>query len=328
MSTIKLKRSAVPGRIPSTANLDLGEVGINTYDGYIYLKRAGISGEEVVRFTPDSTSTSTSTTSTDALIAVDSFVGTGSQTQFTLSVSPAADQYSFVTINGVDQHVSAYSIVGKVLTFSEAPVASDEIEVRTISQQVGSVQLRDYKTYIYQPTVATTTFAGADIYGNVLAYDLDKVEVFVNGVRLVAGLDYTASNSTSIVLPAAITSGDTLEVVSLARAAFVDWDAIKPNNTSLTSTTADQVVDSFSAGTYRTAKYLISMAHATLGYHATEVLAIHDGTTVYMTEYGTVFTQASLGTFDGSIVSGMVRLTVTPINTNTTVKLQRITVAV
>ena len=63
-------------------------------------------------------------------------------------------------------------------------------------------------------------------------------------------------------------------------------------------------------------------------YHSTEILLIHDGTTVYMTEYGTIFTNASLGTFDGDISSGLVRLLVTPANINTTIKIQRLSVTV
>ena len=38
-TTIKLRRSAVQGRIPTTAQLALGEVGINTRDGKIYIKQ-------------------------------------------------------------------------------------------------------------------------------------------------------------------------------------------------------------------------------------------------------------------------------------------------
>jgi hypothetical protein len=30
---IKLKRSAVPGNIPTTSSLELGELALNTYDG-------------------------------------------------------------------------------------------------------------------------------------------------------------------------------------------------------------------------------------------------------------------------------------------------------
>lgn len=37
--TIKLKRSATPSAVPSTAQLDLGEIAINTYDGKLFIKK-------------------------------------------------------------------------------------------------------------------------------------------------------------------------------------------------------------------------------------------------------------------------------------------------
>jgi len=37
--TIKLKRSATSGKVPSTGNLALGEVAINTYDGRVFFKK-------------------------------------------------------------------------------------------------------------------------------------------------------------------------------------------------------------------------------------------------------------------------------------------------
>lgn len=37
--TIKLKRSATQGAIPTVAQLDLGEIAINTFDGKIYIKK-------------------------------------------------------------------------------------------------------------------------------------------------------------------------------------------------------------------------------------------------------------------------------------------------
>lgn len=43
MSTIKLRRSAVPGRIPTTAQLELGEIAINTNDGKLYFKKFDIA---------------------------------------------------------------------------------------------------------------------------------------------------------------------------------------------------------------------------------------------------------------------------------------------
>jgi hypothetical protein len=49
--TIKLRRSAVPSRVPTTAQLDLGEVAINTHDGIMYFKKddtASGGGESIV----------------------------------------------------------------------------------------------------------------------------------------------------------------------------------------------------------------------------------------------------------------------------------------
>ena len=37
--TIKLKRSSVQNNVPSTSDLDLGELAINTYDGKLFIKK-------------------------------------------------------------------------------------------------------------------------------------------------------------------------------------------------------------------------------------------------------------------------------------------------
>lgn len=44
---MKMKRSSVPGKVPTTADLDLGEIAINTYDGKVYMKK-NVSGVETV----------------------------------------------------------------------------------------------------------------------------------------------------------------------------------------------------------------------------------------------------------------------------------------
>ncbi len=38
-NTLKLKRSAVAGKAPSTSDLDLGELGLNTNDGKAFMKK-------------------------------------------------------------------------------------------------------------------------------------------------------------------------------------------------------------------------------------------------------------------------------------------------
>lgn len=58
-------------------------------------------------------------------------------------------------------------------------------------------------------TTSTTSLTG-------LSYTVGQVHVFHNGVRLVDGTDYTATNSTSITLTAAAENGDQVVVVSYA----------------------------------------------------------------------------------------------------------------
>jgi len=38
---IKLKRSALAGKVPNTSSIDLGEIAINTYDGKVFFKKSG-----------------------------------------------------------------------------------------------------------------------------------------------------------------------------------------------------------------------------------------------------------------------------------------------
>ena len=61
---IKLKRSSTQGAEPSTSDLALGEVGINTYDGKMFIKKNDGSdsiievGADVNRYTSKTVSTS------------------------------------------------------------------------------------------------------------------------------------------------------------------------------------------------------------------------------------------------------------------------------
>jgi hypothetical protein len=45
---IELKRSAVPGKVPTTSSLSLGELAINTHDGKLYYKQDVTGSESIV----------------------------------------------------------------------------------------------------------------------------------------------------------------------------------------------------------------------------------------------------------------------------------------
>ena len=60
---------------------------------------------------------------------VQNFIGTGSQTIFTLSSASLGENFTFVYINGVYQQKNTYTVSGTTLTFSQAPPITSLIEV-------------------------------------------------------------------------------------------------------------------------------------------------------------------------------------------------------
>jgi len=46
-NTIKIRRSGVPGKVPTASDLQLGELGLNYYDGKLYTKKS-VSGVESI----------------------------------------------------------------------------------------------------------------------------------------------------------------------------------------------------------------------------------------------------------------------------------------
>jgi len=91
---------------------------------------------------------------------------------------------------------------------------------------------------------------------------------------------------------------------------------IETNYTETTST-SQQIIDSFSKNRFRSVKYQVQVTNDT-SHHTTEILLVHDGIITYLTEYGTILTEESLATFSSVIVGNNVRLLATPILVTTT----------
>ena len=92
---------------------------------------------------------------------------------------------------------------------------------------------------VFDITTNTTSLTG-------LNYTVGKVHVYHNGVRLVDGTDYTATNSTSITLTVAAVSGDQVVVVSYA--SFQVADLPDPIGGANGVTFNDNVKAQFGAG--------------------------------------------------------------------------------
>ena len=81
--------------------------------------------------------------------------------------------------------------------------------------------------------------------------------------------------------------------------------------------TANQVLATFDATVYRTIKLTVQAADGT-NYHSTELLAVHNGTTVNHTEYGTVTVGTACASYNVDYSGATVRLLATPASATAT----------
>lgn len=141
---------------------------------------------------------------TTVAFLTDTFSGNGSTVAFTMQVAPATTTSVLVTVTGVVQDPSTYSVVGTTLTFSQAPpTGASNISVRYLGIPASGVTTTAYRTVTdFTATAGQTTFS-------VPSYTVGFIDVYRNGVRLAAA-DYTATNGTTVVLVNAATLNDSV----------------------------------------------------------------------------------------------------------------------
>lgn len=224
----------------------------------------------------------------------------GSAAVVELGSNPASltvnDAYSFPTSDGTSGQVLSTDGSG-TLSFASQPSSGVE-------------------TFTYSITSTGTTISGSDDNSATLSYTAGTEQVYINGVKLVSGSDYTTTSSSVITLTENAISGDVVEVVAITEAANLVQGYFTANTFS--ATTADQVLSSNGIAN-KAIKYVINATHASAGTHAAEVLLINDGSNAYFIQYGDVYSSSSLFSLSSDIDSGNMRLLITPVNTSTTV---------
>jgi len=75
----------------------------------------------------------------------------------------------------------------------------------------------------YTATASQTTFTGTDDNSATLAYDAGFLDVYLNGIRLVNGTDFTATTGNSIVLTTGANLNDILEIVAFGTFALANF---------------------------------------------------------------------------------------------------------
>ena len=112
---------------------------IITFDGAVQLRSSYSLAANTITFTEAPLNgenvevTSFSSSSTLATVTINTFTGDGSTVAYTLSVSPSSKDYTFVNFDGTAQLRSSYSLSGNILTFTEAPLVGENIEVTSFT---------------------------------------------------------------------------------------------------------------------------------------------------------------------------------------------------
>lgn len=97
---------------------------------------------------------------------------------------------------------------------------------------------------------------------------------------------------------------------------------VQANFVNTTTTTANQPIDAFNADVYRSAKYVIQSTYNN-DFQTIELLLMHDGTNVYITRYGLMYTNTELATFSAFKDGDNIVLTATPSHAGMTFKFTR-----
>lgn len=79
-----------------------------------------------ISYSSNSVGSGTATT-----VVVDNFVGNGSTTAYTLSVTPSTKNQTLIAIGGIVQPKTTYNLSGNVITFGSAPPVGAPIEIQT-----------------------------------------------------------------------------------------------------------------------------------------------------------------------------------------------------
>lgn len=98
------------------------------------------------------------------------------------------------------------------------------------------------------------------------------------------------------------------------------------NLTFQTTGATPQEIDSYSKTSFGGAEYFIRVKNNNAnGYQASKVLTFHNGTDAFSTEYGVMVSNNTLGTFAVTANTTHVLLFMTPVSTNTSVSISRVT---
>lgn len=221
-------------------------------------------------------------------------------------------------------------LVGAGGTFIKLPVGTDGYVLGADSTRPSGIGW----TSVSAVTVSDTAPASpksADLWynsldGGLLIYYADGSSSQWTEINLGSGIDLTqqinitnATSSTSVTSGALIINGGLGVGGDVYANSFniSTFNSMQAGIYTASSTTANQVAFSFSSSSYRSAKFWVQTSSSS-SYQMDEIVALHNGTNAFITQFASVDTAGIATTFDADISGGNFRLLVTPTSNNTT----------
>lgn len=188
------------------------QAGISTAQATIATTQAGISTAQAVIAT-----TQASTSTAQAVIATTQ--ATNSASSASASASSAANSASSASAAAASASAAAAAAGGGSVSISNTDTTSGKLNTKIVvsgsltktvlnSGAAETLQLGVEVVFVetaFTPTSGQTTFT--------IDYVPNYVQVFVNGIKLIKGVDFTATNGTSIVLTESVGTTDVVEIV-------------------------------------------------------------------------------------------------------------------
>jgi len=145
---------------------------------------------------------------------------------------------------------------------------------------------------------------------NVTVTNVNAVDAIISGNLSVAGT-ITSLDQSDILATGIITAS---VGVDLGDPGIVTLSS----DTLTTTSTNTDTISSVSATVNRSATFQVQVTRGS-EYHVTTINVVHNGTTAFLSEFGTIRTGSVLATFDADISGGNLRLRATPTTTASTV---------